>query len=153
MRVAPREGKNEMDRTLDSSALLVRPEDFSLVLGGPLYQLWRRLHLAGSALELLARRVIGIPLVAWLPLLALTASEGLAIGTAVPLPFLYDLEVHARLLVAIPLFLLAEVIVHRRIRAVVPQFVDAGLVTPRCCPASRPRSIGPCACGTPWPWS
>ena len=37
MRVAPREGKNEMDRTLDSSALLVRPEDFSLVLGGPLW--------------------------------------------------------------------------------------------------------------------
>ena len=54
----------------------------SLVLGGPLYQLWRRLYAAGPALELLARRMIGIPLVAWLPLLVLTAYDGVAIGQA-----------------------------------------------------------------------
>jgi hypothetical protein len=29
---------------------VVGPQDFSLVLGGPLYQLWRRLFLAGPAL-------------------------------------------------------------------------------------------------------
>jgi len=134
MRVKPHEGQHDLDRTLDSTAPPALPWDFSLVLGGPLYQLWRRLHIAGSALELLARRLIGIPLVAWLPLLALTAYDGLTIGTAVFIPFLYDLEVHTRLLVAIPLFLLAEVIVHRRIGAVVPQFVHAGLVTPEVMP-------------------
>ena len=33
--------------------LLKEPHDFSLVLGGPLFQLWRRTHLAGDALQLL----------------------------------------------------------------------------------------------------
>lgn len=105
-------------------------QDFSLVLGGPLYQLWRRLHASGPALELLARRMIGIPLVAWLPLLVLTAYEGVAIGHAVPVPFLYDLGAHGRFLVAIPLFVLAEVMVHQRIQPVVRHFVDGGIVTP-----------------------
>jgi hypothetical protein len=111
--------------------------DFSLVVGGPLYQLWRRLFLAGPALELLARRMIGIPSVAWLPLLLLTAYEGFAIGHAVRVPFLYDLEVHARYLVAIPILLMAEIVVHQRIRVVVRQFVDTGIVTSETLPAFR----------------
>ena len=111
--------------------------DFSLVVGGPLYQLWRRLFLAGPALELLARRLIGIPSVAWLPLLVLTAYEGVAIGHAVRVPFLYDLEVHARYLVAIPILLMAEIVVHQRIRVVVRQFVDTGIVTSETLPAFR----------------
>jgi len=105
------------------------PYDFSLVLGGPLYQLWRRLFLAGPALELLARRMIGGPSIAWLPLLALTVYQGSAIGHAVPVPFLYDFEAHARYLVAIPILLLAEVLVHQRMRVVVRNFVEAGIVT------------------------
>jgi hypothetical protein len=124
-------------RTLNASAILSEPGDFSLVLGGPLYQLWRRLHAAGPTLELLGRRLIIIPLIAWLPLLLLTAYEGLAIGQAVRVPFLYDLEAHGRFLVAIPLLLLAEVIVHQRIRPVVRHFVDAGIVTPAVLPAFR----------------
>ena len=111
--------------------------EFSLVLGGPLYQLWRRLFLAGPALELLSRRMIGIPSVAWLPLLLLTAYEGFAIGHAVRVPFLYDLEVHARYLVAIPILLIAEIVVHQRIRVVVRQFVDTGIVMPETLPAFR----------------
>ena len=39
--------------------------DFSLVLGGPLHQLYRRSHLAGDGLELLRRRVIVITAIAW----------------------------------------------------------------------------------------
>ena len=46
------------------------PPDFSLVLGGPLYQLWRRAHLTGDMLELLRRRVVVLVLLAWLPLVA-----------------------------------------------------------------------------------
>jgi hypothetical protein len=34
------------------SRFLERPHDFSLVVGGPLYQLFRRSHLSGDALEL-----------------------------------------------------------------------------------------------------
>jgi hypothetical protein len=110
------------------SARVSDPYDFSLVLGGPLYQLWRRLFLAGPALELLARRMIGIPTIAWLPLLVLSVWQGHALG-GVKVPFLYDFAVHARYLVAVPILLLAEIVAHDRIRRVVRQFVDAGLVT------------------------
>jgi hypothetical protein len=110
------------------SARVPDPYDFSLVLGGPLYQLWRRLFLAGPALELLARRMIGIPTIAWLPLLVLSVWQGHALG-GVTVPFLYDFAVHVRYLVAVPILLLAEIVAHDRIRRVVRQFVDAGLVT------------------------
>ena len=50
------------------------PQDFSLVLGGPLYQLLRRAHITGDALELVRRRTIVIALLAWLPLLAALGS-------------------------------------------------------------------------------
>jgi hypothetical protein len=123
--------------TMKSQTPLPDLPDFSLVLGGPLYQLWRRLFLAGPALELLSRRMIGIPSVAWLPLLLLTAYEGFAIGHTVRVPFLYDLEVHARYLVAIPILLIAEIVVHQRIRVVVRQFVDTGIVMSETLPAFR----------------
>ncbi|MGH7304209.1 MAG: hypothetical protein ACRELZ_13020 [Candidatus Rokuibacteriota bacterium] len=110
------------------------PQDFSLVLGGPLYQAWRRLFLSGPALEFLVRRMISIPSIAWLPLLVLTVYEGVAVGGAVPVPFLKDFEVHARYLVAIPILLLAEILVHQRIRVVVRTFVDAGIVTAQTLP-------------------
>jgi hypothetical protein len=107
--------------------------DFSLVLGGPLYQLWRRMFLSGPALELLARRMIGIPTIAWLPPLGLSLWEGHALrGVAVP--FLYDFAVHVRFLVAVPILLLAEIVVHDRIRRVVQQFVNTGIVTSQMLP-------------------
>jgi len=44
-------------------------DDFSLILGGPLYQLFCRAHLCGKVLEQLHRRVLVICGIAWLPLL------------------------------------------------------------------------------------
>src|SRR5262247_1596525 len=81
--------------------------DFSLVLGGPLYQLFRRAHLSGDALQLLQRRVAVLTLFAWLPLLALSTWEGTA-WTGVALPFLRDFEAQVRFLVALPLLVIAE---------------------------------------------
>jgi hypothetical protein len=104
------------------------PYDFSLVLGGPLYQLVRRSHLSGDALELLQRRMIATVLLAWLPLLILSTLGGRAWGDAVPVPFLLDIEVHARFLLALPLLIVAEFVVHQRLRPVVQQFLDRGLV-------------------------
>ena len=116
---------------------VVGPQEFSLVLGGPLYQLWRRLFLSGPALELLARRMIGIPLVAWLPLLVLTTFQGLVVGHTVAVPFIYDFAVHARFLVAVPILLLAELVVHERIQRVVQQFLKEGLVPAETLPGFR----------------
>ena len=46
---------------------LLEPGDFSLVLGGPLYQLLRRTHLTGDALQLMRRRMVVLTLLAWPP--------------------------------------------------------------------------------------
>ena len=104
------------------------PADFSLVLGGPLYQLWRRTGLAGNALQYPNRRVIVWMTIAWLPLLLLSIAQGLAWGDRVAMPFLYDVDIHLRLLVALPLLILAEPVVHERMRLVVRQFVNRDLI-------------------------
>jgi hypothetical protein len=90
-------------RPTSDEPLLKEPTDFSLVLGGPLYQLLRRTRLAGDALELLRRRIVVLALLAWVPLLALSFAEGHAWGGSVKLPFLHDFEIHVRLLLALPL--------------------------------------------------
>jgi hypothetical protein len=102
--------------------------DFSLVLGGPLYQLFRRAHLTGDTLELLRRRIVIISLLAWLPLLVLSALKGQVLGGSKTVPFLFDVEVHARFLVALPLLISAELVVHRRMLLVLKQFLDRNLI-------------------------
>ena len=117
-----------MEARTSDDPLLKEPPDFSLVLGGPLYQLWRRTRLAGDALQLMRRRIVVATLLTWLPLLVLSVVEGHAWG-GVTLPFLYDIDLHARLLLALPLLIVAELVVHRRMRPVVRQFVERRLIT------------------------
>jgi hypothetical protein len=102
--------------------------DFSLVLGGPLFQLLRRAHLSDDALRLARQRVIVIVLLAWLPLLVLSALEGNALGSGVTVPFLLDMEVQIRHLVALPLLIGAELVVHRRMRSILEVFQERHLV-------------------------
>ncbi len=97
------------------------PEDFSLALGGPLYQIYLRTRAARPPLDLLHRRIIAFPLICWLPLLLLSLAEGHAL-TGVHVPFLLDIETYARFLVALPLLLVAEVVVHKRISGLIQQF-------------------------------
>jgi hypothetical protein len=108
--------------------MLREPQDFSLVLGGPLFQILRRSHLSGTALELLQQRILVISLLAWLPLLVLSALEGHALGGNVAVPFLLDIDVHIRFLVALPLLIVAELVVHERMRFVVRQFLERNLI-------------------------
>jgi hypothetical protein len=103
--------------------------NFSPVLGGPLFQLFRRSHLSGIALEFLHRRLLVIILVAWLPLLIL-ASFGSRSGVVSRLSFLRDVEVQVRFLIALPVLIAAELIVHSRIRPVVFRFVERRIVSP-----------------------
>ena len=98
---------------------LPAPQDFSLVLGGPLFQLLRRAHLADDALLLVRQRIVVISLIAWLPLLVLTALEGHLLGGSGTVPFLLDIDVHVRFLVAMPLLIAAELVVHQRMRSLV----------------------------------
>ena len=121
-------GSLAMSTPISDEPLLSERADFSLVLGGPLFQLWRRTHMAGDVLQLIHRRVIAISLLAWVPLLILSVAEGHAWGTSVRVPFLLDIEMHVRLLLALPLLIVAELVVHQRMRLVVRQFLDRGLI-------------------------
>ena len=113
---------------ISSEDLLLDPPAFSFVLGGPLFQLLNRTRLSDDALELLHRRIIVISLIAWLPLLVLSALEGQLLGGSVAVPFLLDVEVHVKFLMAMPLLIAAELVVHRRMRFVVKQFLERRLI-------------------------
>jgi hypothetical protein len=103
-------------------------EDFSVVLGGPLYQFCMRTRLMRPTLGWVNRRITVSLLLTWVPLALLSALSGtLASGVAVP--FLLDLT-NLRLLVALPLMIGAEVFIHRRMRKVAQNFIDHGLISP-----------------------
>ena len=46
-----------------AASLSPEPPDFSLILGGPLYQLMRRTHLSGDVLELVTHHVTVLVLI------------------------------------------------------------------------------------------
>ena len=102
--------------------------DFSLILGGPLFQLWKRTPLAEDTLRMQHRRLLAVTLLSWVPLLLLSVAEGHAWGGSVPLPFVQDVENHVRLLLALPLLIVAERVVYQSMRPLVQQFVKGGLV-------------------------
>jgi len=102
------------------------PVDFSLALGGPLFQRllrWRGIHASSSEVSL--RRMIAVPILAWLPLVIFAMCAG---SGGRELPFFADLDAHTRLLGTLPLLLGTEILVHRRIRSVVARFVEDGIV-------------------------
>ncbi len=118
-----------------SGPLAEEPTDFSLVLGGPMYQLLRGAHLSDDVLTLVHRRIIAGVLVTWLPLLLLSMWEGQAWGGDIRIPFLFNAETQVRYLVALPLLMLAELAVHLRMRRLVAQFHARDLISE----GDRPR--------------
>ncbi|MDI1323978.1 MAG: hypothetical protein PSV36_14600 [Algoriphagus sp.] len=112
----------------NSPAEYLEGKDFSLVLGGPFFQLLKRLHLTGTGLELVKLRIIVISLVAWLPLLLLSMLNGQAWGDGLNLPFFEDIDVHIRFLLAVPIMIVAELLVHERISIVVKEFQERNLI-------------------------
>jgi len=116
-------------------AIAADPQDFSVVLGGPLFQLFRKAHLTGEGLELVGPRLFAMLAVSWLPLLILSAVQGLALGSNVVVPFLHDIEAQARILLFLPLLVSSEIVVHQRLRSVANQFLQRELIPA----AARPR--------------
>ncbi len=101
---------------------------FSLILGGPLYRILQRAHLAGPTLELQKRRVLLTIAVTWLPLFVLSGITGHLLAGQ-DLPFLRDTETHVRFLIAVPVLVIAELIVHQRIPLALKLFVERGIIT------------------------
>jgi hypothetical protein len=110
------------------------PQDFSLVLGGPLFQLLRKSHLSGEVLELVKQRITVFVAIAWLPLVVLSLVDGTAATASVSVPFLRDFEANLRFLIALPLLTVAELIVHQRMLPVVGQFRSRQLIPERAVP-------------------
>jgi len=100
---------------------------FSLVLGGPLYQLYLRTRLAKPPIDLVRRRAIALALICWLPPLLLSLFAGTAFS-GVKVPFLLDIGAHVRFLCALPLLVAAELVVQRRIPNIVRQFFDRNII-------------------------
>jgi hypothetical protein len=102
--------------------------DFSLVAGGPLFQLLRRVQPSDDKLVSMRRGIIIIPVLAWLPLLVLSAVGGRLFSGNVAVPFLSDLEVHIRFLLALPMLLIAELAVEWRMRPLLQEFLERNLI-------------------------
>ncbi|MGZ5001501.1 MAG: hypothetical protein ACXV7F_14520 [Methylomonas sp.] len=65
----------------------------------------------------------------WLPLLLFSLLPEEQVSPDIKVPFLYDIDVHARFLVALPLMIVAELVVHQRLKPLILQFVERGIVS------------------------
>jgi hypothetical protein len=110
-------------------ALLEDTPNFSLALGGPLYKLLWRLHLAGSVPQLLRRQAATSVFFCWVPLAVLSLAQGQFPG-GTKLTFLGDIETHVRFLISLPVLILAETVVYQRIRPILKKFVERQVITP-----------------------
>jgi len=117
-----------MSAAPDAGEYLRNPPEFSLVVGGPLFQMLSRAHLWGEARDLQAKRMLAAVALTWLPLFLLAALGGELWGGQAEVPFLKEIAIHVRFLVAVPLLIAAEIVVHRRMRLIVTQFLERKLI-------------------------
>jgi hypothetical protein len=111
-----------------SEANSSRAESFSLTRGGPFHRLLVKLGRAGDERQRVVRRALFATVVAWLPLLILSLTQGRAYGGQIQIPFLRDFAVNARFLIALPILILAESSIDKRWRSLVLEFLRSGLV-------------------------
>jgi hypothetical protein len=128
--VASASGKQSVDQATSSFA-----ENFSITRGGPVHSILVRLGQAGDGRRLVLRRALAVVVITWLPLLLLSLVQGLVWGKQIRIPFLRDLAINVRLLVAAPILILAESRIDRRWRTLVLEFLRTELVSQRNLPA------------------
>jgi hypothetical protein len=102
-------------------------QELSIVEGGPLHRIQLRLGLMKQRAPQIARRAVIFALVAWLPLLILSAVQGV-LFTNVKVPFLYDPAAYSRFLLSLPLLIVAEIMIGPRIAEASSQFITSGLI-------------------------
>ena len=98
-----------------------------VVGGGPLDRLQLRLGLMKLQRPMIERRAVIFALMAWVPLLILSALQGTLLAN-VKVPFLYDPSPHVRFLLSVPLLIAAEVVIGPRIVATASHFITSGLI-------------------------
>jgi hypothetical protein len=103
-------------------------DEFSIFVGGPVYDFLLRAGLVRLGLPNIMRRVAAAIVLTWLPLLVVSLKDDLAFGDRVRIPILYDFAMYGRLLLALPLLMLAEAVIDPAIRRAVGEFVNARVV-------------------------
>jgi len=96
----------------------------SFVRGGPFFRVQQALRLIRPNQWNLARRILFLVAITWLPLVVLTAvlnPEGLS-------SLIRDYRVHARLLIAVPALLVGEIYMESRFRAIIRHIRQVGLL-------------------------
>lgn len=101
--------------------------EFSIIEGGLLHRLQLRLGLMKDQAPRVVRRAVTFALVAWLPLLILSALQGVLLGK-VNIPFLYDPSAYSRFLLCVPLLIVAEIVIGPHLADAANQFITSGLV-------------------------
>ena len=110
----------------------------SFIKDGPFRKFLTGMGLAGSGPALLPACAAACALIAWLPLLLMSAAQGLALGgPSQKIPFLLDFASHIRFLFAVPLLVIAEIPVRKRLGQTAGHFVSSGLVGAGDLPAFR----------------
>lgn len=110
-------------------------ENFSITDGGPLHRVLARLESSWSERLLVVRRALATTAITWVPLLLLSALQGLAWGRHIQIPFVRDLAVNVRFLIAVPILILAESNIDHRWRNLVVEFLRSGLVDEKTLPS------------------
>jgi hypothetical protein len=102
--------------------------DVSLTRGGIFYQLQERLRIVNANDRPIVVRSAVFALIAFVPLVALAAIQGLALNEDTHRSLLLDFNVYARLLVAVPIFILAENTIDDRYVIMTSYFRNSGIV-------------------------
>ena len=97
--------------------------------GGPPTRLYGWLRLRSHAEKRAMSVAVGAALICWLPLALLSAAHGDLIGPSGPGPFLRDIAVQARYLIAVPLLIASTPACVATLGMLAQHFLDAGLVT------------------------
>ena len=103
--------------------------EFSLADGSALLKRLRMLWVFRWIPQKLACQIALAVLIAWLPLLILTAHQGAAFGNTVQVPFLVDLVQYARFLVALPCAIALGRYINPRLTSVLNSFLKGNIVT------------------------
>src|SRR5690242_15599200 len=124
----PRPGLQAIPKQRGRESVESAIRNFSLVLGGPVYDFLLRFGIVRTDLPNLLGRITVLVAVTWLPLLLLSLKGGIAFGHHVKVPLLYDFSVYGRFFLCLPLLLSAETVIDPAIRLGLQQFLDARIV-------------------------
>ena len=95
------------------------PKSFSIFEGGPVYRVLMKMRLEKKQKMLALVSIV----ITWVPLLIITIFEG-TFNSGIKLPFLQDVAMHVRLLVALPMLLLIRLFIEAKVAVVVKYLSD-----------------------------